>query len=83
MNFQWMQWPTSSRWTRSTSTCRQSCLNSDAAALKERKLSDWIISGLPRRAMNRRSACIILAVGICGTSSKCTARDAMHVNKHT
>ncbi|KRY38494.1 hypothetical protein T01_9738 [Trichinella spiralis] len=64
MNFQWMRWPTSSRWTRSTSTCRQSCLNSDAAALKERKLSDWIISGLPRRAMNRRSACITLAVVI-------------------
>ncbi|KRY76623.1 hypothetical protein T4A_12011 [Trichinella pseudospiralis] len=65
-------------WTRSTTTCRQSCLNSEVAALKDRKLSDWIISGLPCRAMNRRSASITLADVICGT-----ARDAIHVNKHT
>ncbi|KRY62295.1 hypothetical protein T4A_3489, partial [Trichinella pseudospiralis] len=58
-------------WTRSTTTCRQSCLNSEVAALKDRKLSDWIISGLPCR----RSASITLADVICGTSSRCTARD--------
>ncbi|KRZ47951.1 hypothetical protein T02_11877 [Trichinella nativa] len=40
-------------------------------------------AGRPRRAMNRRMACSTPTVDISGTSSKCTARDTMHVIRHT
>ncbi|KRX71809.1 hypothetical protein T06_16548 [Trichinella sp. T6] len=36
-----------------------------------------------RRAMKRRKACSAPTVDICGTSSKCTAQETMHVIRHT
>ncbi|KRY44330.1 hypothetical protein T03_4597 [Trichinella britovi] len=40
-------------------------------------------AGRPLRAMKRRRACNTPTVDISGTSSKCTARDTMHVIRHT
>ncbi|KRY89593.1 hypothetical protein T4D_5142 [Trichinella pseudospiralis] len=53
----------------------------ESACLNVRKLSDWITLCLPRRAMNRRKAAKKLIDVMSITSSKCTARVTMHVNK--
>ncbi|KRY01914.1 hypothetical protein T4E_9613 [Trichinella pseudospiralis] len=53
----------------------------ESACLNVWKLSDWITLGLPRRAINRRKPAKKLIDVMSITSSKCTARVTMHVNK--
>ncbi|KRZ83393.1 hypothetical protein T08_3873 [Trichinella sp. T8] len=75
--------PANSFCTWSTSIPLHSRRNSDAALWKDRKLSVWIVAGRPRRAMKRRRACITPTVDISDTSSRWTARDTLHVIRHT
>ncbi|KRZ70333.1 hypothetical protein T10_5814 [Trichinella papuae] len=42
-----------------------------------------MIAGRPRRAIKRRRAWSTPVVDISGTSSRCTARDTIHVTRHT
>ncbi|KRX15915.1 hypothetical protein T07_10534 [Trichinella nelsoni] len=83
MNFHRILCPARSRCTCSTSISCHSRRSSAAALCKERKLSVWMTAGRPRRAMKRRRACSTPTVDISGTSSRCTARDTMHVIRHT
>ncbi|KRY38714.1 hypothetical protein T01_7073 [Trichinella spiralis] len=77
MNFHCILWANSSFSRQSVIFLSNSSCNSWSNCLKERKLSDCRIRGLPRQAINRRIASITLTTVMSDTTSKCTARVVM------